>query len=137
MNKPQAKLFAQEFLSNGMNATEAIRVVKPHLKQTPSNLGVAGFRAVNSIKVQRALVEVMEDMGLKTDEISRILKRNAKQDKNIPASNTAIDMILKVRGEYAPEKRLTLTANIKSEADADATIKELQEQLKRLQDTVS
>lgn len=66
---------------------------------------------------------------LKKDKTSveNIHKRNIEQD-NISASNQALDMYYKLGGEYSPEKRLNINANL-TEHNVDSRIEELKQQL--------
>jgi len=58
--------------------------------------------------IQKGLREEMEDKGVDNTLITNITKRNLKQNKNIPASNQIIDIYHKIKGNYAPEKKITM-----------------------------
>jgi hypothetical protein len=60
---------------------------------------------------------MMDDSGLTDSKIKRILDRNASQTKNIPASNQAVDIALKVKGAYAPEKKVTVNLDLSGNLD--------------------
>lgn len=62
-------------------------------------------------RIKKALLEVMEDKGIDNDLISTITKRNLKQKGNYPASNQVLDMLHKLKGSYAPEKRVNININ--------------------------
>ena len=127
-SKVKNKVLAKTFLENDLNATKTMRVLKPHI--TNGSAKVYGSKMLNDVGFQRALKEVMEEKDITSDSIAELLKRNMSQENNLPASNTAIDTVLKVRGDYAPEKRLNLHANLSGEALKEALkdkIKELKE----------
>ena len=65
-------------------------------------------RLGKSAEVERALKEELKDKGLNNEDVAQILSRNANQNKSISASNQALDIAIKVRGEYAPEKQAIL-----------------------------
>ena len=79
--------------------------------------------------------EIMENYGLSEEEILREHKKVIMQDKNLPAKNTAIDMIYKIKGLYAPKKTENKNLNIDETLkgkDLDKKIQETIEELKRL-----
>ena len=80
--------------------------------------------------VKKALAEIMEEQGVNDTLVTSILKRNIKQNKNLPASNQVADMYFKLNGKYAPEKRVNLNIN---QMNIDNKIKELQDELQQLQ----
>ncbi len=110
MNKLKADRIAKTYVKTGFNATETARQTKPFLKEkTEAYQRVAGHRMITNDNTQRALREILEEEGsLTNDEIQRLLYDNAKQRKSIQGSNTALDIALKVKGEYAPQQKLTL-----------------------------
>jgi len=117
----KAKRFARALIEEGYNASAAVRRIEPKYRDTTNKkaqqvVGVKATRLLKDDRVQRSLKEVLEESGLDKEEISKLLKRNAQQDKNIPASNQAIDIAVKIDGSYAPEKsvkvNLDLTGNI-------------------------
>ena len=133
LSKARAQAFAGEFIAAGFNASKAIERLDPHItsRQYKAN---KGSRTLRHPEVQKALGEMLRERSFTDSEIDRILFRNANQSKNIAASNTAVDIALKVRGDYAPERTLTMgiTANIRDETEADAVLKELQQQIHAL-----
>ena len=80
--------------------------------------------------IKKSLEEAMQEKGIDNELIVSITNRNLKQDKNIPASNQVLDMIHKIKGNYALEKRVNLNIN---QMNIDNKIKDLQDELKQLQ----
>ena len=76
----------------------------------------------------------MEEKGLDDEFITTHLHRNAKQPKNLPASNQAIDIALRVKGQYAPEKHASLNYTIPTTPEGiDKAIAALTKELEALQ----
>jgi len=80
--------------------------------------------------IVKAIEQEIDDLFEK-DELKpiQIHKRNMAQNKNIPASNQALDMYYKIKGKYAPVKSINLNINPQN---IDNRIKELQNELKQL-----
>ena len=86
---------------------------------------------LTKLNIKKGLEEVMEEKGIDNTLITKITKRNLKQDKNIPASNQVIDMYHKLKGNYAPEKRLSISITPET---INNRLKELEYELKQLQE---
>lgn len=86
---------------------------------------------LNKIEIQRGLQEEMEAQGIDNTLITAITKRNLTQDNNIPASNQVLDIIHKLKGSYAPEKKITMNIN---PDNIDKLIEERLIELKALKD---
>jgi len=132
----KARKLAQAYIDTGFNKTKAMRKVEPEsAKLNKDYQYVKANRLIGSAKVKKSLSELMEESGLSDEKIKKILNRNASQTKNIPASNQAIDIALKVKGAYAPEKKLSLDVKLegKLEENIDSLMGELQE-LKKLKE---
>lgn len=132
----KAKRFIKDYIETGFNGAEAARrnfnIKKSGTKTQEVVLAsVMGNEYLNKPYVKQQLAEVLEDDGFNDDDIRSILKRNAQQNKNLPASNSAIDMVLKVRGAYAPDKRAIIYKDL-TDKDLDDKLKELTEELKQL-----
>jgi hypothetical protein len=118
----KAKRFAKAYMDNGMNAKAALRTIEPKYRDL-SDKGkqrvaeVKASRLLSNDKVKRSLAELMDESGLTDDKIKKILDRNASQTKNIPASNQAVDIALKVKGAYAPEKKMTVNLDLSGNLD--------------------
>lgn len=80
--------------------------------------------------VKKALEELLEEKMTK-EEVLGVLSRNIEQDKNISASNQAIDIRFKLSGDYAPVKSMSINKNISSE-ERSKRIDELIAQLAEL-----
>ena len=118
----KARRFAKEYINNGMNAKAALRTIEPKYRDM-SDKGkqrvaeVKASRLLSNDKVKKSLAELMDESGLTDDKIKKILDRNASQTKNIPASNQAVDIALKVKGSYAPEKKAVLNVSLEGSID--------------------
>jgi hypothetical protein len=135
VSEVKARQFAQAFVKNNMNASAAVREIEPQYrdmgdKKKQKVVGVKATRLLDNDRVKKSLKEVLEESGLNKEEISKLLKRNAQQDKNIPASNQAIDIAVKIDGSYAPEKSVKL--NLSLEGNIDETINLLTNELNAL-----
>ena len=131
VGKTRARIFAETYVEEGFNGSAAIRKLNPKIKDK-NYITVKASRTLASAKTQQSLREVLTERGFDDDSVRKLLHRNASQNKNLPASNTALDMVLKVRGDYAPEKRMNVNMNIKSETDADELISRLKAELDEL-----
>jgi hypothetical protein len=118
----KAKRFAQALIQEGFNASAAVRRIEPKYRDTKDKnkqlvVGVKATRLLKDVNVKKSLAEMMDDSGLTDSKIKRILDRNASQTKNIPASNQAVDIALKVKGAYAPEKKVTVNLDLSGNLD--------------------
>jgi uncharacterized membrane protein len=130
----KARKLAQAYIDTGFNKTKAMRKVEPEsVKLDKDYQYVKANRLIGSDKVKKSLAELMEESGLTDSKIKKILDRNASQTKNIPASNQAVDIALKVKGSYAPEKKAVLNVSLEGSIDEgiDSILEEL-EALKQL-----
>lgn len=132
ISKLRAKAFATSYVQEGFVGTKAFQRVSP----TASRAYAASkaSRYLQHPVIQRALRDVMQDEGFSSEFITKILHRNASQRKNISASNQAVDIALRVRGEYAPERSeiASINIDISTPEAISAILKDVQEQLKQL-----
>lgn len=77
--------------------------------------------------------EIMENYGLSEEEILREHKKVIVQDKNLPAKNTALDMVYKLKGSYAPTKSDNRSLNVKINLTGKELDFQIQEKLKELE----
>jgi len=75
--------------------------------------------------IQQGLREVLSK-DIDVNKRSMLLNRNASQKNNLSASNQALDMLIKISGDYSPEKKLNINVNADN---IDKRIKELQDEL--------
>lgn len=107
----KAKAFAKSYIRNKFNGTAAVKEL-----YNPNNDHTARSIAAENLTkpiFQKAIIETMEEMGFNDEMVSKIHKRNLQQNKNLPASNSAADMYYKIKGHYAPEKKITLNFKYK------------------------
>ena len=93
-----------------MNATKTIIQEKPHI--TYKSATVLATRMLANKGFQKAIVEVLEDAGLTQEKVAEVHRRNAIQEENLTASNTAIDMYYKIKGDFAPQQKETINLNL-------------------------
>lgn len=122
-------VLAKAYIKNGMNGAKTIREFKPHL--TPQSSKVRASEMLHNKGFQVALKEEMENKGITSERISNLIKRNMDQENNLPASNNAIDMAIKIRGDYAAEKKINLNINI-SDKELDKAIEDKYKEIKLL-----
>lgn len=129
--KVKAKVFAKEYVSNGFNGTQAVKkILNPKDRHTASSMAT---EYLNKPAYKEAITKRIDELLMEDDtNIEKIHKRNITQDSNIPASNQALDMYHKLGGDYAPEKKINLNANINTN-NIDKRLKEIQHELSRLQ----
>ena|SRR3990167_1463542 len=125
--KISGKRFAREYIKRGFNGTKTIQALEPDIK--PDTANVKASRLLRNDSTQRALAEILREDGFTDGDIRRLLKRNAGQKKNISASNQALDLAMKVRGDYAPVKSLSISL---TPEQIDGRIDELLTELKQL-----
>lgn len=129
----KTKAWAKEYVSNGFNGTKtALKFAqkKDMKKETASVIATENLMKPIYIK---PIIEEMDNIKLNDNEVSKKLKRNLKQKSNISASNNAIDIYHKLKGNYAPERKETINLKLTG-ADLDKRIDEKIEELKLLQD---
>jgi len=132
INKARAKILSKEFIKQNFNATATIKKLEPKIK--PKTAEVKASRMIRSVEFNKSLEETMEELGLNDKLVERIHKRNLKQSKSLPASNEALNIYHKIKGNYAPEKKLTANLNIdvRDKEALNKRIKVLREELKQL-----
>lgn len=130
ISKVKSKILAQEYIKNNFNATATIEKLEPY--KTKDVAKVKGSRMLSSVYFKESLDEIMAKKGLNDELITNIHERNLKQNKSIPASNEAINIYHKLKGNYAPEKKAVLNINISDPQSVQKRISDLQTELKQL-----
>lgn len=102
----KTKAFAKEYVRNGFNGTQAIKVLKPH-KADKQSARVEASRMLSRDNTKREIERVMDEQNLTDKHLVKTLKKHIDQENYINASLTGIDMAFKLKGHYAPEKRIT------------------------------
>ena len=120
------KILAQAYIKNGMNASKTIRQFKPHLTKRSSQ--TRAVELLHNEGFKKAVLDELNEAGLTEAKAAKLHTRNAVQEKNLPASNTALDMYYKIKGEYAPEKKVNINLNLTGE-ELKQRKKELLEEL--------
>ena len=121
----KAKKYAGIYIKNNFNGAKTMKELNPGMSDDVAKSGASETLA--NPYYQRAIVEKMEEIKLDDTLINKITKRNIKQKKSIPASNQAMDMYHKIKGNYAPEKKLVATVNLTGKALDEAIEAKLKE----------
>ncbi len=122
-NKMRA--FTKEYIKNGFNGTQA--ALKTYDTMDYNTAHSIAAENIQKPAIKQRIDEVLNE-GIEDTEIRDTHKRNLLQDTNIPASNQALDMLYKIKGAYAPEKRISLNGTLTAE-QIDNRIKEIQNEL--------
>ena len=132
--KVKAQARAKEYIKQEFNATKTIEALEPSKSKAVASQ--TAHRMLSNVEFKTALQEEMSIQGIDDKFISRILKRNINQPKNISASNQAIDIHNKVLGNYAPEKKETVNLNINIQDPQAVTnrIHDIQQELGQLEE---
>ena len=128
----KAQQFAKSYLKNKCNGTKtALEVYDTESKNTAHAIASENLQKPT---FQRAILKEMEAQGLTDKGLMNIHKRNLEQAELLPSSNAALDMAYKLRGDYAPEKKQSISLNIdiNNPEAIDKRIEELTTQLKEL-----
>lgn len=129
----KAKARAKEYIRQEYNATKTIESLEPSKSHNVAKQ--TGHRMLANVAFKNALQEEMEKQGINDEFITKTLKRNINQLKNIPASNQAIDIHNKIQGVYAPERKETinLNINIKDPNAVNSRINDIKQELQELE----
>lgn len=130
--------FLKETLKT-LNPTEAVRRTynlgskngSKTLKKLNNTASVIASQNLRKLHLIRAIKEELEEQELNDEEISTILKENIFQRKNISASNAAIDIYHKLKGNYSPEKKENINLNLTGK-ELEEAIQERLDELKKL-----
>ena len=129
----KTKAWAKEYIKQGFNGTEtALKFAKKGKLMKRETAKVIAHENLTKPHYQKAIIEKMEEINLNDDLINKITKRNIKQKSSTSASNQAMDMYHKVKGNYAPERKETITLNLTGKALNEAIQLKIDE-LKRLE----
>jgi phage terminase small subunit len=124
--------FAREYIKEG-NASEAVRRAYPNVK-TPLSVRVVGSENLTKPNIRERIDELLaEEMSKR--EVASILSRNIRQNKNLGASNSAIELYARMTPDMLQaSKSVRLNLNLSPEQRAER-IKEIVEQIQALQGT--
>jgi hypothetical protein len=106
----KAQRFVKAYVKNKFNGVKSIQEV-----YNPTTYGTAGSMACALLKkddVRAMLYEELDKQGLSDEEIVKYHKQNLLQRTNISASNQAIDIYHKIKGNYSPEITETRSINL-------------------------
>ena len=119
----KAEAFATRYIANNFNGSKTIQDLSPNIK-TSLSARVRASEALAKPIFQTKIQEAMQRAGLTNDFIAEVTKRNIKQSENYSASNSAMDMVHRIEGNYAPEKKTNLNLNLTVE-QAEQELKDL------------
>ena len=84
-------------------------------------------------KFKKAIEEVMEEQGITSDYLLKEHNKVIKQDKHLPSKISGLDMAYRLKGSYAPDKKLNITANYKDIEAVKQKEQQLLNELKQLE----
>lgn len=124
----KAKSFARSYVRHKLNgrkaALENYNTTDPH---------VASSIATENLTKPVFITAIQEELaaaGLTKAKAMQILDRNLSQEGHLPSSNAALDMLFKLTGSYAAERKLNLSLTLPG--DLDEAIGLLLEDYRRL-----
>lgn len=126
----RAKQFARQYIKNDFNGTKT--VLEMYNTTDKKTAGVIAVENLAKPSFQKAIIEEMEKRGLNDEMVLKELEYNIKQYKHLPSKNTAMDMYFKLKGDYAPEKKLSVNVDIPP--DIDKEIENIIQELKAPQE---
>jgi hypothetical protein len=125
--KIRAKMIATDYIDSGLDGTKT--GMKHYKAKSPKIASAIMTENLNKPVFQKAIIQVLEERGLKDDIISDIQLRNIKQEKNYSASNEAIKLYHQLKGNLI-ERKETKNLNITmTEEQLDQAIKNAKDQL--------
>lgn len=134
MTDIRARRLARVWLGEGeMNNTRTLEIVEPirAKRLTQKSKWETASRALRSRKVQESIQELLEER-LSKDARAKLLERNAKQYKNIPASNSAIEIASKIAGDFAPDRSIQVRFTLPPGKTYDQAVEELYQEHRKL-----
>ena len=102
--------FAETLVKNGFNGSKTVKQL-----MNPKDNNQASSMAVEKMKqrgIQKALGELLDEAEMSKERRAELMARNAEQIKNLSASNTSLDMMNKIDGDYAPTKSMSINATL-------------------------
>ena len=131
----RTKLFAKKYVENNLNGTETAMQMYD-VKNRNVARSIAGENLMKPA-FNTAIQEQLELSGLNRTRRLSLLDRNSRQKKNYSASNQAIEIATKIAGDYAPERKesLSVSIDLTNQAQVENRLFEIQEELKKLQET--
>jgi len=129
----KTKAWGKEYVKQGFNGVEtALKFAKKGKLMKRHTAESIASENLSKPEYQKGIITAMEEIKLNDTLINKITKRNIKQKSSLSASNQAMDMYHKVKGNYAPERKETITLNLTGTALNDAIQRKIEE-LKRLE----
>ena len=110
LENPSHEAFCLEYMKNGFNATRAYMSVYPDTKEPSARASASELLTNLNITKRIAKIqdELAENWGIDIQEVVNSIKKtraSAKSQNDFNASLKADDMLLKIRGGYAVEKK--------------------------------
>ncbi len=76
-------------------------------EQKDNTASIIAYENLRKPHIRKGLQELLDEKICK-DKRTQLIQRNAEQDKNLPASNQALDMINKMTGAYTPQIKVNI-----------------------------
>ena len=110
LTNPCHEAFCFEYMKNGFNATKAYMSVYPDTKGPSARASSSELLTNPNITIRIAEIqdELAENWGIDIQEVVNSIKETralAKSQNDFNAANKSDDMLLKIRGAYAVEKK--------------------------------
>ena len=126
----RARQFAKAYIRNKGNGKKTAE----ELYNAKNDNVARNIASTNLIKpiFQREILREMEEQGITGGFLTQEHHKVIRQDKNLPAKNTALDMAYKIRGDYAPDKKIGLNFSIPSGEGLNIALQALLQEVKQL-----
>lgn len=114
LENPSHEAFCLEYMKNGFNATRAYMSVYPDTKEPSARASASEL--LTNLNITKRITEIQDELaenwGIDIQEVVNSIKKtraSAKSQNDFNASLKADDMLLKIRGGYAVEKKEIIT----------------------------
>ena len=111
----KTKAWAKEYVSNGFNGTKTALKFAAKKEMKPRIAEAIASQNLSKLMYIKPIIQEMENIKLNDKEVSKKLSRNLKQKANISASNNAIEIYHKLKGNFAPERKETINIKLTGE----------------------
>lgn len=118
----KAKEYAKRYIANNFNGTATVKELY-NVKKTKTATSIATENLSKPV-FQKAIEEALTEVGLTDEEVSKIQQRNLKQNKSYSASNSAIDIYHRLKGNYKPETTETRSVNLNIDLTNETQVNE-------------
>lgn len=125
--KIRAKMVAKDYIDSGLDGTKT--GMKYYKVKSPKVASAIMTENLNKPVFQKAIIQVLEERGLKDEIICDTQLRNIQQSKNYSASNEAIKLYHQLKGNLIERKEVKSLNITLSEEQLNDKIKQLKEEI--------